>query len=258
MTSEEIRTVDALQRSGFGYKRIASLTGINTETVKSHCRRHKVSPVQGPSAEDASFCRQCGTPITILPNCKRKQFCSNDCRMKWWAEHSDLLDRKAYYSFVCEQCGQPFESYGNDKRKYCSRACAAAARRTLSSYSLIYEMCGVEFESLNRKQRFCGRRCAQAAQRGEPLKYGKAKTQQAPYQGCETGQSRPKPFPFSRAYDGVDTGRAGLSDLPASCRCAECAWFVNGKRRCQGASNPLPALQAGDLKPDTSTSQEQS
>lgn len=30
-----------------------------------------------------------------------------------------IIDRKAYYGFVCPNCGKEFRTYGNSKRKYC-------------------------------------------------------------------------------------------------------------------------------------------
>lgn len=43
MTAEEITKVGQLQREGYGYKKIASLTGLPVNTVKAYCRRHPVS-----------------------------------------------------------------------------------------------------------------------------------------------------------------------------------------------------------------------
>jgi hypothetical protein len=39
------------------------------------------------------------------------------------------MRRKAVYHFVCPVCDAAFDSYGNQHRKYCSRACFGAARR---------------------------------------------------------------------------------------------------------------------------------
>jgi hypothetical protein len=38
------------------------------------------------------------------------------------------MDKKAVYHFVCEHCGQEFESYGKQARKYCSRGCYVSHR----------------------------------------------------------------------------------------------------------------------------------
>ena len=43
MTTEEITKVNQLQREGYGYKKIASFTGLSINTVKAYCRRHPIS-----------------------------------------------------------------------------------------------------------------------------------------------------------------------------------------------------------------------
>ncbi len=242
MTADETRAVETLRHSGLGYKKIATIIGINVNTVKAYCSRHKISPEPSLSAEGSSFCRQCGQPITSILKCKPRKFCSEACRLKWWARHSDLVNRKAYYSFVCAACGKPFTSYGNSHRKYCSIECAAAVRRTRKSYSLICEMCGIEFESIRPKQRFCSQSCSQAEKRGEPLKYAKAKNQQAAFQGCEKERSCSGRASYDKEHVCVGSDGARLSDLPTPCKCAECTWFDHGERRCKGASNPSSAL----------------
>lgn len=54
---------------------------------------------------------------------KEKIFCSDNCRMKWWNSHQELVNRKAEYVFVCRNCGKLFTAYGNKERKYCSHSC---------------------------------------------------------------------------------------------------------------------------------------
>ncbi|MDD5917522.1 MAG: zinc ribbon domain-containing protein [bacterium] len=61
---------------------------------------------------------------------KAKYFCSDKCRNVWWNAHPEKVQRKAYYHLTCEYCGKEFISYGNRKRKYCSRPCYADARRS--------------------------------------------------------------------------------------------------------------------------------
>ena len=109
------------REQGLGYKRIAALTGYSLNTVKSVCRRN-------PNGEE-KLCPQCGAKLVRTPHYREKRFCSDVCRMAWWNSHPEAVDRKAVYHFICAHCGQPFDSYGNDHRKYCSRTCYAEARR---------------------------------------------------------------------------------------------------------------------------------
>lgn len=127
MTTDEINTINDLQQRGLGYKKIASLTGLPVNSVKTYCRRHKV---KAPSAEEPqAFCRGCGKPIQRIPQAKPRLFCSDSCRMHFWNTHRDEVKHRAIYKFTCPHCGREFQSIGNPNRKYCSRECVANARR---------------------------------------------------------------------------------------------------------------------------------
>ncbi|WP_322200375.1 RNA polymerase subunit sigma-70 [Acutalibacter intestini] len=121
MVTAKAKDILRYREQGLGYKRIAALTGYSINTVKSVCRRN-------PDGAER-FCPQCGAMLTHTPHHREKKFCSDKCRMAWWNSHPEAVNRKAVYHFTCAQCGQPFDSYGNDHRKYCSRACYAEARR---------------------------------------------------------------------------------------------------------------------------------
>ena len=121
MASKKASEILELRRQGLGYKTIAAITGYSVNTVKSTCRRHQVP--------NEKVCLQCGAKLDQTPHRKEKKFCSDKCRMAWWNSHPERVTRKAFYHLVCAHCGQPFESYGNQKRKYCSRRCYDDARR---------------------------------------------------------------------------------------------------------------------------------
>lgn len=121
MTGQETETIIALQRQGLGYKRISAETGIPLNTVKSFCRRHPVD-------EGESLCLCCGKPLEHTPHKRKKKFCSDACRMRWWNSHQDQVHRRAYYTFTCKCCGQEFTAYGNSHRSFCSRVCASSFR----------------------------------------------------------------------------------------------------------------------------------
>ncbi len=124
MTGQEAKTIIALQKHGYGYKRISAETGIPINTVKSFCRRHATETAE---VQD-TFCLCCGNPLQHTPHKKKKKFCSDACRMKWWNSHQDQVQRKAYYTYTCKYCGRKFTAYGNSHRSYCSKACAIAGR----------------------------------------------------------------------------------------------------------------------------------
>ena len=127
MTTEEVNIVNGLLAQGLGYRRIAGVTGLPLNSVKTYCRRHKeeltsVAPMVGR-------CRMCGTPVAQTPKHRARLFCSDSCRMRFWNSHRDLVKHKNTYSFICPFCGKEFISLGRSNRKYCSRACADKGRR---------------------------------------------------------------------------------------------------------------------------------
>ncbi len=121
MATEKSIEIMEYRRQGVGYKRISALTGYPLNTVKSVCRRSQET--------SHKRCLQCGAKIEQPPHRKEKKFCSDKCRMAWWKAHPERVERKAFYHMVCAQCGKSFDSYGNSRRKYCSRSCYNEARR---------------------------------------------------------------------------------------------------------------------------------
>ena len=123
MNNFEKNEIIRLQNQGLGYKRIADILGLPVNTVKSYCYRYP-----NKSRELVHICKQCGIEVKQDPQRKKKLFCSDTCRMKWWNAHSEKIDRKALYRFTCSYCGQEFDSYGKRLRKFCSRDCYARFR----------------------------------------------------------------------------------------------------------------------------------
>ncbi|WP_296910298.1 RNA polymerase subunit sigma-70 [uncultured Megasphaera sp.] len=123
MTDEQKQQIIALRRDGEGYGRIAAQLQISINTVKSFCRRHGLV-----AKSAASVCEQCGRPIAQNTGRKRKRFCCDACRNKWWNSHFDLVKRKTGYTFTCPTCGKELTVYGNSRQKFCSHAYYIAYR----------------------------------------------------------------------------------------------------------------------------------
>jgi endogenous inhibitor of DNA gyrase (YacG/DUF329 family) len=117
--------IKQMRDAGFSYSRIAAAMGISENTVKSFCRRNNLNGfgVKASCNGQSDCCRQCGRSLVHITGAKQKRFCSDKCRMIWWNSHPEAVNRKAIFLFNCIQCGASVESYGNKKRKYCSRAC---------------------------------------------------------------------------------------------------------------------------------------
>lgn len=125
MTNQQKETITHLRSMGHSYAKIATLLGISENTVKSFCRRNNLAGVgrELASQTPGTLCRQCKTLLVHTVGAKQKRFCSDKCRMTWWNAHPEAVNRKALYPFTCAHCGANCESYGNKKRKYCSRTC---------------------------------------------------------------------------------------------------------------------------------------
>ncbi len=121
MTASEEELVRKLREFGLGYKAISSRTGISVGTVRHFINTEGIQIQERP----IGYCRNCSRPISQDP---RRKFCSRACGLIWWHEHSDLLNRKAFYTFICPACNTTFTVYGNKKRKYCSHSCYIKAR----------------------------------------------------------------------------------------------------------------------------------
>lgn len=120
MTDTQKERIRRARHDGLSYTEIASELGVSINTVKSLCRRECL---QNGHTEHTAVCRMCGRPVKRKPKCKPKKFCSDKCRLAWWNEHRDLLNKQAVYTIRCIACGKPFESYGNKDRLYCSHDC---------------------------------------------------------------------------------------------------------------------------------------
>jgi endogenous inhibitor of DNA gyrase (YacG/DUF329 family) len=114
--------IPGMRREKMSYAQIASALDLSVNTVKSYCQRNGLGGVAATEAE-SGVCAHCGKPVCQTVGRKKKRFCSDGCRMAWWKEHPERLNRKAVYRLVCAGCGKSFESYGNKGRKYCSHGC---------------------------------------------------------------------------------------------------------------------------------------
>lgn len=130
MTAQEKERITRLRGEGKSYGAIATLLGISASKVKSYCIRHELGGARSSVGRHTAKggCEQCEAPVQQLPGRKHKRFCSDACRMKWWAAHRDQMTQKTTHTFTCRKCGRTFEVYGITQRSYCNRECYAAFR----------------------------------------------------------------------------------------------------------------------------------
>lgn len=72
---------------------------------------------------EKSQCLQCGKEVAQAPGRKKKKFCSDVCRSKWWAAHPEQIRHRSNRTINCAFCGKAFQIHGEQRRKYCSHDC---------------------------------------------------------------------------------------------------------------------------------------
>ena len=94
MTQEQKDKILGFRQNGMSYTKIAHLTDISVNTIKSFCQRNisaekpkKIVRTAVRAIDSGNHCRQCGAPLSQIPGHKEKKFCSTSCRMKWWGSH---------------------------------------------------------------------------------------------------------------------------------------------------------------------------
>ena len=124
MTNGEKMLIAQQRRQGQGYTAIARELGMSVNTVKSYCQRNGIKPIGKTIGSENNACRQCGSMLEHTPGRKKKQFCSDACRLCWWHAHRDMS--KTARGAKCAACGWEFVT--DRAQKYCSHACYISAR----------------------------------------------------------------------------------------------------------------------------------
>lgn len=126
MTDTEKATIQQMRTGGSSILQISLITGLSENTIKSYCRRNTIRPVSDESVPilgTAGVCKFCGKQIEQKPHSKKRQFCSDSCRMHWWNTHPEQLDKRAVHQTQCAGCKKSFDAYSTKPRKYCSQDC---------------------------------------------------------------------------------------------------------------------------------------
>ena len=113
----------ALRQQGRSYQKIVEQLILSPNTVKSVCRRCEAE-APAPETSTLDTCKNCGAPLPPSAAGRKRTFCSDKCRYAWW----NRSRRKQPYRLTCYCCDRPFISYGNRKRKFCSRECYMLSR----------------------------------------------------------------------------------------------------------------------------------
>lgn len=74
MTTEEKNKIIDLKNKGYGYKKISTELNISIGSIRNVL---KVSL-------KLNTCLHCGRKLTFVPGKKKKRFCCNQCRYRYW------------------------------------------------------------------------------------------------------------------------------------------------------------------------------
>lgn len=117
MTAMESRMILDMRRKGYSYAKISAATNVAITTIKSFINSSK-------SNADTTVCKGCKKPLTQPEKAgRKKEFCSDSCRMLWWNEHRDIVYKKLTAPKVCVHCGEEFIAPYRETQKYCNRTC---------------------------------------------------------------------------------------------------------------------------------------
>lgn len=109
----------AMRQQGRSYQEIAERLALSPNTVKSVYHR-----APKPEMSTLDTCKNCGASLPQNIAGRKRTFCCDKCRYSWWNKRR----RKQPYRLTCYCCGKQFISYGNRKRKFCSRECYILSR----------------------------------------------------------------------------------------------------------------------------------
>lgn len=120
MTTHETILIDNYRRQGLGYKKIAAIMELPSNSVKTYIRRH-------PLDETSCGCLNCGVPIEQTPHHRTRKYCSDRCRLAWWHTHQSQLNR-SMDERTCTYCGSTYSTH-KKAQQFCSRECYANSMR---------------------------------------------------------------------------------------------------------------------------------
>lgn len=130
MTDVQAVQIKELRMNGAGYRAIATMLGLSRDTVRNYCKANGMEGFAQATAQnlrerlaEGKACLCCGKEIIQSGNGRPRRFCSDKCRRQWWKTHPEAGKRKAVYTKTCVRCGNVFEAYGDNRRKYCNHDC---------------------------------------------------------------------------------------------------------------------------------------
>ena len=129
MNENQKTRIKNLRLQGLGYIKVAEVTGISVNTIKSYCRRNNLERGTNKTIRtNISSCKNCGKEILQTKGKKERRFCDDKCRSAYWNKNQDKINRTSANEHCCMHCSKSFTDYARNNRKYCSRECYIKAR----------------------------------------------------------------------------------------------------------------------------------
>lgn len=127
ITPQQEEKIVLLRNQGLGYRLIAEKLGLSRDAVRYYCRQHHLerSDPDDSNSGEGKCCRQCGRVLPESPTGRKRAFCSDQCRWKWWHTHNDDGQRPSgsMETLSCPNCGKIFTVQKSKHRRYCSFDC---------------------------------------------------------------------------------------------------------------------------------------
>ncbi|MEY8354900.1 RNA polymerase subunit sigma-70 [Lachnospiraceae bacterium 54-53] len=130
MTDVQAVQIKELRMKGAGYRSIASILGLSRDIVRNYCKANGMEGFAQATVQnlkerlaEGKACVCCGKEIIQPESGRPRRFCSDKCRRQWWKIHPEAAKRKTIYTKTCARCGNVFEAYGDNRRKYCNHDC---------------------------------------------------------------------------------------------------------------------------------------
>lgn len=96
MTEKQKKYIKEFRIRGHGYRKIANALFLSVDSVKSYCKRHGldgygyiVKMNVDIDLKNHNVCKYCGKQLKHIDGKKKKTFCSDYCRKKYWREIHD-------------------------------------------------------------------------------------------------------------------------------------------------------------------------
>ena len=113
LQEEQIRL---LRSQGVGYRQIANRLNLSRDAVRYYCKAndlngHREAVLSNTQCikTDENFCSCCGELLVQPKTGRKRRFCCEACRRKWWGQNRDKVRKgpEAIYGFTCEKSSQP-------------------------------------------------------------------------------------------------------------------------------------------------------